>query len=507
MRVEHLDVQLVARGPAEAQDLGLQLLRRHAWPTFGAVLAVMAPIWALALYASAASAWVGSLAIWWIKPLIDRVVVHVLSRAAFGATPRIRETLAALPSMIDRPLLELLTWRRLGLRRSLWLPVASLEGVRGKDLSGRYREVSFGTVGQEAAISTLVFLHIEFALATAGFLLALWLLPDGWLPDVLSLLVGDAPTAVRYQWLSFATWLPGLLICEVAYAAAGFGLYVSRRTELEGWNIELAFQRLGTRLADAARRGIAIALPLLVCLALSSGASAGTSSLDQDATGDGGSRQALETTDPVEIARDVLSHSDFDTTREQTFYTPAWDIGGGDSTGIAELIATVLKALGWILVGVIVIALVVYIARNAESRASTRDAPPRLRPVEAFGLDLREESLPEDIVGAAKDLARQGAIVPCLSLLYRGALHRLMTDDALDIFPGDTEHDCIRRVNDASTETSGRRAAYFEELTGSWLEAAWGQSPPLLDDALALCDGWGSHIGSRERLTGAGAGE
>lgn len=504
MNVEQLDVQLVARGPAEAQDLGLQLLRRHAWPTFGAVLAVMAPLWALALYAGAASAWAGSLAIWWMKPLIDRVVLHVLSRAAFGSTPRIRETLAALPSMIDRPLLELLTWRRLGPRRSLWLPVACLEGLRGKGLAERYREVRYGTVGREAAVSALVFLHIEFALATAGFLLAVWALPDGWLPDVFSLLAGDAPGAARYQWLSFATWLPGLLACEVSFAAAGFGLYMSRRTELEGWNVELAFQRLGARLAAAARRGVALALPLLVCVTLAAGVSAKSTPAGQEATRRGEAADLAELTDPVEIAQDVLSHPDFETTREQTFYRPKWNFDVGEP-GVGMLIASVLKAIGWIIAGITVIAVVVYIARHVEVRAAARGKSSRPRPVEAFGLDIREESLPADIVGAAKELARKGAIVACLSLLYRGALHRLMTDDALEIFPGDTEHDCIRRVNDASAENSSDRAAYFEKLTGSWLEAAWGQSPPILDDALDLCDGWGLHLEAGARPSGAGA--
>lgn len=528
MNVDSIDVQLVAREPDEAQDLGLQLLRRHAGATFGAVLIVIAPVWALALFVGSASTFGGVLAIWWAKPLMNRVAIHVLSRAVFGATPTVLQTVAAVPSMIDRHLLALLTWRRLDFRRSLWFPTAVLEGLRGKDLKERYAAIKYGPVERQASVSTFVFLHIEMALATAGFILAVWMLPEGWLPDFWRVLLGEeSPATSRFQWVSIVSWLPGLLICEVAYTAAGFGMYVSRRTELEGWNIELAFQRLGSRLAAAARRGVAILIPLLIAAVALIGPAhaqdAGGEPVpaeDQSAADQSDAELGdAALTEPGDIARDVLSQPDFSTTKETTTWVPNFDMGGDSEGGSALMgfVATILKGLGWIAVASVIIGLIVYLARRAETvrvLAAVQQAP---KPVEAFGLDLREESLPSDIVAAAKELARQDAIVPCLSLLYRGALHRLVESEELEIFPGDTEHDCMRRVAEAAkargsaaaaSQTAGagaRRADYFGSLTGRWLNAAWGASPPGSDDAIGLCDGWAVHFQGRPQASGRGA--
>ncbi len=507
MNVDRLDVQLVAREPDEAQDLGLQLLRRHARATFGSVFLVIAPVWALALFVGSASAWGGMLAIWWAKPLMDRVAIHVLSRAVFGAAPSILQTVAAVPSMIDRHLIAALTWRRFDLRRSLWMPTACLEGLAGKDLKERYGAIKFGAVSRDASISTITFVHIEMALACAGFILAIWMLPESWLPDIWWFLIGEVPESTsRYQWLSTGAWLPGLLITEVAYTAAGFGMYVSRRTELEGWNVELAFQRMGARLVAAARRGIAICMPLLISAAalLGTAHASGVQGTESPAAGP----VSEQLTDPGEIAQDVLSHPDFATSKETTTWVPAFDTGGEteDGTAIMHFLAQVLKSLGWIAVGAILIALTVYIARRMETGRVVGVVKAAPKPVEAFGLDIREESLPEDIAQAAKELALQGAIVPCLSLLYRGALHRLVESEALEIFPGDTEHDCMRRVAEADgpSASQGPLSNYFGSLTNRWLTAAWGASPPGAEDAVALCDGWATHFGAQGSRAGGG---
>ncbi|HAQ27742.1 MAG TPA: DUF4129 domain-containing protein, partial [Pseudomonas sp.] len=51
-----------------------------------------------------------------------------------------------------------------------------------------------------------------------------------------------------------------LVVWEPIYVASGFSLYLNRRTILEGWDIELAFRRLRTRL-----------MPMLVPLLLGLG--------------------------------------------------------------------------------------------------------------------------------------------------------------------------------------------------------------------------------------------
>jgi hypothetical protein len=50
----------------------------------------------------------------------------------------------------------------------------------------------------------------------------------------------DGPLLVAY--------LAAVALVEPAYVAAGFALYLGRRTVLEGWDIELEFRRLSDRI-------------------------------------------------------------------------------------------------------------------------------------------------------------------------------------------------------------------------------------------------------------------
>ena len=51
-----------------------------------------------------------------------------------------------------------------------------------------------------------------------------------------------------------------MLLLEPFYVAAGFGLYLNRRTLLEGWDIEVALRRIAERHAAAAVIAAAVAL-------------------------------------------------------------------------------------------------------------------------------------------------------------------------------------------------------------------------------------------------------
>ncbi len=485
MNVDRIDVRLAARPAYEAQDLGLQLLRRNARQTFGAVAAVALPIWAALLLLDLPSPGISLLVIWWLKPVLDRVALHVLSRAVFGQVPRVSETLAALPGLFDRPLIECLTWRRFQLRRSLWMPIACLEGLRGKDLRQRRSALEYGEAQGAATVATIVFLHLEGGLALSMFLLTASFLPDDLLPPFLDMIMDESFESTRaYDWLSAATWLPCLLLVEVLYVAAGFGLYLSRRTQLEGWDIDLAFGRLGARLREAARRGIAVGLALAcACFGLADEAWASPAPVQSEE----------QSADPRDVALEVLEHEDFDTEITVPKLRYSFD-GDGGGFGFGPLLGQALTVLAWGLLIAIVVALVVYLARRIErpvAALSAKRAPP---PAAAFGLDLRPESLPADIAGAASELASRGEFVAALSLLYRGALARLVEHDQLEIAPGDTEHDCIARVRAASEEPDGPRPTYFSRLTDSWLRAAWGASPPSSESTLALCEGWARHF-------------
>ena len=76
------------------------------------------------------------------------------------------------------------------------------------------------------------------ALALAGVLVR----PAGTGFDLQSLFSGRCRRC-RAQWLSSLAYLLAVLFLEPFYVAAGFGMYLNRRAELEAWDIEQEFRR------------------------------------------------------------------------------------------------------------------------------------------------------------------------------------------------------------------------------------------------------------------------
>src|SRR5512145_26648 len=79
-----------------------------------------------------------------------------------------------------------------------------------------------------------------------------------------------APLFELEDMLSYAA---AVLVLEPFYVAAGFALYLNRRTLLEGWDIEVALRRIAERHAAAALL-VPLSLVLLFCPVLSGQAQA-----------------------------------------------------------------------------------------------------------------------------------------------------------------------------------------------------------------------------------------
>jgi hypothetical protein len=88
---------------------------------------------------------------------------------------------------------------------------------------------------------TLSFSLAQIGVAAALLSLVFWFAPPGTGFDFDSLMAGEA--AVAAQWLASVAYLLAVLMVEPFYTAAGFGMYLNRRAELEAWDIEQEFRR------------------------------------------------------------------------------------------------------------------------------------------------------------------------------------------------------------------------------------------------------------------------
>ena len=116
--VDTLAVRLRPRTPNEAIDLGVRLCQSAAPSVYRCYLFAGLPVIALALASIEVIGWWATIVIWWLKPWLDRTILFVLSRAAFGQDTTIGDLWRAQWRVWWRPLLFTLTVRRMSMWRS-----------------------------------------------------------------------------------------------------------------------------------------------------------------------------------------------------------------------------------------------------------------------------------------------------------------------------------------------------------------------------------------------------
>jgi len=497
----------------ESVDLGFCMAREWRRELFAAWLSTALPL-SLAL---CVALWnhpsIAGFLIWWLKPLFDRVPLHVLSRALFGSRPGAGEVLSALPTLWRRNVVSALTIFRLDPARSFNLAVWQLEGLSGRARMARSRVLEKGCYG-EACTLMGVCAAFEACVALSVVVLAISMIPH---PDPLSWLQGligyqGADLSLTRRWLLTAPSLVSMLAIEPFYVAGGFGLYLNRRTRLEAWDVEIAFRRMARRLEAAPPRprpaitvtSIALVLGLSIVALSPAQAAEGSAGVDSPARSARSAttrHEAGAVLAPEEAIRQVLGEPEFQTVR----HVKTWRVKGmkGEPAeedpgvppflrGLGGALASILQPLLWfLLLGIL--AILLYRARW-RAPGPARDGPRRTAsaPEGIHGLDLRPDALPGDVPGTARRLWGEAKHTEAISLLYRGALARLVAVDGLPLARSFTEEDCLAC---ASKRLPAARAIYFRGLTESWQGLAYGGRRPDTDRATRLFDGWSLHFG------------
>jgi hypothetical protein len=241
VQIEALAVRLRPRTPFEAVDLGLRLCRHAARSIYPCYALVALPIAALALATSELAPWLPILVIWWAKPWLDRTILFVLSRAAFGIETSIADLWRSQWRVWWRPLLVSLTVRRLSPWRSLTEPVYLLEDGPAFGSGGRIVQIRTRVTGS-AFMMTHAFMIAEFAVWMSLVSLLYWFAPSGTAPDLSVLLMANE-VPVFMGVANITAYAIAVLFVEPFYVAAGFAMYLNRRAELEAWDIEQEFKR------------------------------------------------------------------------------------------------------------------------------------------------------------------------------------------------------------------------------------------------------------------------
>ncbi|MDR3158319.1 MAG: hypothetical protein LBU11_04765 [Zoogloeaceae bacterium] len=523
MRLDRLELELRRRTPWEALDLGLGMVRRWALPVYRVwFLFILFPAF-LVLLLFPENGWVW-FAVWWLKPAADRLLLKVFAEASFGAPPTVKQVWKSLPGLLRHSgLFSELTWRRLSSYRSFVLSILQLEDQRGAAFRKRSRILGRKTQGyavwlMHACACCLVIFGLGL------LFLMVWLTPGDFQEafEYIFSFGKDGETSRFWSIFFMMAWLTAETLVEPFYVAAGFSLYLNRRSDLEGWDIEVAFRRMQAERAQAARplagkhKGVAAVLPaLLLVLLIGFAAQPFAARADDEKEDDKPPPEKVVRVkgEARRQALAALAEPAFGRVKTETRWR--WrnqnDKEETENDDIPDMrilekffggLAQVVRAAFYGLMIAALAACVVFFYRNRE-RFWPEALPQRgRRPETLFGLDLRPEALPDDIPAAALAEAEAGRWIAALSLLYRGALVTLIERDRVTFYAGDTEDLCLMRVRG---HVQGEALTVFAALLLDWKAAAYAGRLPALARIRALCADWRAHFAEPSAVGKEGA--
>jgi hypothetical protein len=154
------------------------------------------------------------------------------------------------------------------------------------------------------------------------------------------------------------------------------------------------------------------------------------------------------------------------------------------------------RVLMWLLGALLVALVVVGVRRWILVRGGWKPVPRPHLPSHVQSLDIRPETLPDAIGAAALALWQQGQHRAALSLLYRGALSRLVHTYAVPIRAASTEGECVAL---AGARLDTQRGAFFARLVRAWQLAVYGGRLPDTEQARALCQEFDVHLALQAR--------
>lgn len=508
MRIEDLQLVLRPRSGFQAADLGMGLVRANARVVWLSWLAVVLP---LAIVLNLAGwyfdhLWLAGFALWWLKPVFERIPLYVVSRAAFGQRVSVGQTLRAQAGFGLGSLPGYLLWRRLGMARSLMMPVDMLEGGPAS-LRRQRRHALLGDYGM-AALVTWLMANFELLLTVGIVALSGLMLP----PDMLGDSARELWEIIRSGDNTYSALGMNLLsliaMCVIGplYVGAGFGLYLDARTRREAWDIELGLRRLRQRL-QALHQPLAAALlavGLGVLLVASPLARAQDALPDDpprktvsDVDGPGPMKQAVT---PPATASDAspasqqafsravnqaYAHPDFGQQRQRTERVSSDEKpsqrnnnnNNKTSNAVMEVISTMIASIGsLVLYGLlaVVLVLIALAARRWLPWLRWRRTTATETTIEQHTLSL-PDTLPDGIAERARQLWQQGHGRQAMALLYRGSVDALDRLGQQPLPAGATEAQCLRAAR-RLPEASQREL--FADTVRSWQQTAWaGQLP------------------------------
>ena len=181
---------------------------------------------------------------------------------------------------------------------------------------------------------------------------------------------------------------------------------------------------------------------------------------------------------------------------------PADDSFLGWLSSFARFLSDTSRFLLWGVVAVLVAILAVSARHLINVRAFERRAKAAAAVSHVRDLDVRPESLPDDVGAAAWALWQAGRVPEAMSLLYRGALSRLIHKYRVPITSSATEGECLDL---ARTSLQPPTLRYLTQVVRAWEASIYGGRTLSSAMGEALCTGFGPRLDGQPAPAGDAA--
>ena len=515
MQLENMTARVRPRQNWEAMDLGFMLVQQwwgkiaFSWvvftlPVFILINALLIDhhIWAM-------------IAFWWLLPIFDRIPLHIISRALFSEVESNKKNLKSIIKVLFPHFIKMLTILRFDPSRSFNLPVWQLEKLKGHARAERARVLKKMTSG---SAFSLTFMCMLVALIVFISLLALvfMFVPDAYTDGLANIF---NPWSIENSWwagisINFLIYI-AFFIVQPFYVAAGFSLYINRRTQLEGWDIEIVFRQLAQRVGKSSQYAAGMVLILSVVIGglvypvneSVADEKIGLETVNSSSQlNNAGARKAID---------EIMAQKEFGETKTVTRWRyigkkkekeedeeeEQTDSGSGWSldwlSGLSLGLGVIGEVILWVLVAALIGLAVVFYLRWKPTTSRDNHKINRKLPKSLFGLEITPESLPDDVGQAALALWNNKDPLLALSLLYRGSLTTLVHHYGINLKGSATEGDCIRMTFINKEKLRQGSAEYFKRLTQTWLMAAYAHRLPSEQEIIQLSEQWAPIFGGQ----------
>lgn len=253
MQLDAAVVRIRRRTPWQALDAGV-LLARHWYKNLLALWLAGALV---VLPVPALCAWFlpGEPVFWMVlffsglHPLLESLLIVWAGRAMFAERPGMGQTLRIFRGLCSLRFFMALLWYRIHFLRPFAYAVLVLERPQPGMAAPR-----IAVLGRDQGAVTGFFLCAGAFITILFTCSALWAC-FSFIPEELRWYEWNDLLAPPGLWLTFAFYVVVSALMAPVTVSCGFMLYISRRVELEGWDIELGFRSLNARLQAQRARG------------------------------------------------------------------------------------------------------------------------------------------------------------------------------------------------------------------------------------------------------------